>query len=575
MLPWRPLACSAATAAAIAALFSPLPAAAVPAAPPAAPGAPPVPGVPAAAPGVPGALPAAALGAPGAVPDAGSRPIAIGAITLPGQKPGTPTAPATVTPVTGVATTPLLKKVEAGRTAIAAKGEELDKLDEDLNLTRTQLATADQKVVQGQQAVTAAQQEVEAAAATAVRSAAALPPGTLGSGLQDLDSLARLQRGESATQQAAARQLTIVQAAFTAAVAEQQSLRTKVDQLTTDRTKKKAALDKKVAAQQKFEQEHAAEINAADAAQAAQDAQIGADYLAGENAGRGADPRAIAALKIALAQRGDPYVWSEEGPNMFDCSGLVYYSYRSEAAGSFPLARVSKDQYYQTRGKTVDRYSLLPGDLLFFSSSASWTGIHHVAMYAGKGMMVEAPRTGLNVRLTPVRWSRLFSATRIYGSVEGTVEGPALGAPDPETPSNHSPSPQPSSKPPTSPKPSTSSPSPKPSSSSPSPKPSSSSPSPKPSSSSPSPKPSSSSPSPKPSGTPSATSAPPTGDPSPTKSQGQGTSPSNSAPTSGSTKTPTASATSSKAPASSSSTSKPVVSASASKSAEAKQSGNG
>ncbi|MEV8504391.1 NlpC/P60 family protein [Actinoplanes sp. NPDC051475] len=567
------------TAAAIAALFSPLPAAAVPAAPPpAAPGAPPVPGVPAALPGAPGALPGAP-GAPGAVPDAGSRPIAIGAITLPGQKPGTPaTTPAAITPVTGLPTSPLLKKVEAGRTAIAARGEELAKLDEDLNLTRTQLTTADQKIVQTQSAVTAAQQEVEAAAATAVRSAAALPPGTLGSGLHDLDSLARLQRGESATEQAAARQLTIVQAGHTAAVAEQQSLRTKFDQLSAEHTKQKAALDKKVAAQQKFEQEHAAEISTADAAQAAQDAQIGADYLAGENAGRGADRRAIAALKIALAQRGDPYVWSEEGPDMFDCSGLIWFSYHQDAAGGFPLTRVSKDQYYQTRGKTVDRYSLLPGDLLFFSSSASWTGIHHVAMYAGKGMMVEAPRTGLNVRLTPVRWTRLFAATRIYGSVEGTVEGPALGAPDPETPSNHSPTPRPSSKPPTSkpgtptsPKPSSSSPSPKPSSSSPSPKPSSSSPSPKPSSSSPSPKPSSSSSSPS---TP-ATSAPPAGGPSPSKSQGQSNSPSNSAPTSGSTKNPTASATSSKAPATSASTTKPAVSASASKSAEAKQSGNG
>ncbi len=125
-----------------------------------------------------------------------------------------------------------------------------------------------------------------------------------------------------------------------------------------------------------------------------------------------------------MAQRGDPYVWSEEGPNQFDCSGLTYYAYRQ--ATNYPLARVARDQYWQTHANVVDRYSLLPGDLLFFSYSNSWTDIHHVAMYAGHGMMVEAPRTGLDVRLTPVRWTRLFQATRVFGSVDGPVQGPDL-----------------------------------------------------------------------------------------------------------------------------------------------------
>ncbi|UQU64709.1 NlpC/P60 family protein [Couchioplanes caeruleus] len=531
---WRPLAYSAATAAAIAALFNPLPAGASPVAP----GAPVAPAVPVAP-----ALPVAPA-APGSVPDAGSRPVAIGSITLPGQRSTTPTTPPTSSIIgAGAPTNPIMRKIEAGRAAVAAMGEQLAKLDEDLNLTRTQLSTADQKVTQTQTAVTAAQQEVTAAAAASVRNAAALPPGSFGSGLQDLDSLARIQRGDSATEQAAGRQLTIVQSAYAAAVAEQQNLRTTFDRLTIERTAKKTALDKKTAAQQKYEQQHADVIAASDAAEAVQDAQAGAGFLAGENAGRGADPRAIAALRIALAQRGDPYVWSEEGPDWFDCSGLMYYAYRSDAAGNFPLTRVSKDQYYQTRGKTVDRYSLLPGDLLFFSSSTSWTGIHHVAMYAGDGMMVEAPRTGLNVRLVPVRWTRLFAATRIYGSVEGTVEGPHLGSPDPETPSNHtpttSPTPRPSSKPPTKPttpgSPSTSPSKPSTSPSKPSTPPSSPSTSPGTPSTSPSTEP-------KPTTTPPTTSAPPSAAPS----KSQDTSPSGSADSSDGTKSPTASATSSK-----------------------------
>ncbi|MEV4703549.1 NlpC/P60 family protein [Actinoplanes sp. NPDC049316] len=528
---WRPLAYSAATAAAIAALFNPLPASAAPVAP----------GVPV-APAAP-VVPAAPL-APGSVPDAGSRPVALGSITLPGQRPTTPATPPASLIGAGTPTSPVLKKVEAGRAEITAKGEELAKLDEDLNLIRTQLTTADQKVTQTQAAVTAAEQEVTAAAAASVRSAAALPPGSLGTGLQDLDALARIQRGDSATEQAAGRQLTIVQAAYVSAVAEQQALRTTLDRLTTERATKKAALDKKVAAQQKYEAQHAPEINAADAAEAAQDAQVGAGFLAGENAGRGADPRAIAALQVALAQRGDPYVWSEEGPDKFDCSGLMWYAYHQDAAGNFPLTRVSKDQYYQTRGKTVDRYSLLPGDLLFFSSTTSWTGIHHVAMYAGDGMMVEAPRTGLNVRLTPVRWTRLFAATRIYGSIEGTVEGPHLGSPDPETPSHHtpttSPTPKPSSKPPTKPTtPGTPSTSPSKPSTSPS-KPSTSPSKPSTPPSSPSTPPTSPSTEPKPTTTPPSSAPPSSATPS------KDTSPSGSADSSDGTKSPTASATTSK-----------------------------
>src|SRR3954453_21232011 len=111
--------------------------------------------------------------------------------------------------------------------------------------------------------------------------------------------------------------------------------------------------------------------------------------------------------------------------------------------------RVSRDQYYQTRNKVVDRYSLLPGDLLFFSSTNSWTGIHHVAMYAGEGMMVEAPRTGLDVRLVPVRWTRLFQATRFFGSVEGSTNAPdpdsvAPSPTPPPTPSKTTKTPKPS-----------------------------------------------------------------------------------------------------------------------------------
>ena len=421
---WRPLVYSAAATAAIALLFSPVPALAAPNVP-AAPAAP-------------------------AVPDAGSRPIPLGTLTMPGQA----ATPATTTPTTttpGVVTTsPLVAKIEKQRADVAALGDKLIKLGEDRDLARQQLATADQKVAATQTALALAQQAVTAAAADAMRDAAALPPGTIGSSLQDLDALAAMQRGESPGEEAAARQMAIAQAAQQAALAEQATASANATALSGQYEALNADLTKKQAELQKLEKKNADALSAAEAAENAEDAQLGAKYLAGANAGRGADVRAIAALKFALSQRGDPYVWSEEGPNQWDCSGLMYGAYRSDAAGNFPLARVSRDQYWQTRNKVVDRYSLLPGDLLFFSSTSSWTGIHHVAMYAGDGMMVEAPRTGLNVRLTPVRWSRLFQATRVYGSVDGPTEGPELGSPDPDpTTPSPTPTPSPTSKPPT------------------------------------------------------------------------------------------------------------------------------
>jgi cell wall-associated NlpC family hydrolase len=418
---WQPLAYSAVTAAAIATLFNPLPASATP---PAAPLAP-------------------------AVPDSGSRPLTQGALVLPGQPAGTTPTTTSPTSIPGIALTPIMAKVQKGRDELTALGERLTKAKEEVDLTTQQVATAQQKVAQSATAVAQAKTEVANAAVTAVHDAAAMPPGDIGSGLSDLDSLARINRGDSATQQAAGRQLRIAEDAYNGALAEQQAAQALLTKFSAASGKLQKEVDKKSAAQLKLEQKNAAAIAASDSAQAAQDAQVGAGYLAGENAGRGADPRALAALRFALAQRGDPYVWSEEGPDAYDCSGLMWAAYHSPGAGDFPLTRVSRDQYYQTRARVVDRYSLLPGDLLFFSSSSSWQQIHHVAMYAGQGMMVEAPRTGLNVRLVPVRWTMLFGATRIYGSIEGAVGGPNLGAPDPERPSDHRPTTKPTTTKPT------------------------------------------------------------------------------------------------------------------------------
>jgi gamma-D-glutamyl-L-lysine dipeptidyl-peptidase len=68
-------------------------------------------------------------------------------------------------------------------------------------------------------------------------------------------------------------------------------------------------------------------------------------------------------------------------------------------------------------GTPVDRSLLQPGDLLFFSSSADQRSIHHVSMYIGNGMMIQAPATGRTVETVPVdtpSYARQFWGARRY-----------------------------------------------------------------------------------------------------------------------------------------------------------------
>ena len=97
---------------------------------------------------------------------------------------------------------------------------------------------------------------------------------------------------------------------------------------------------------------------------------------------------------VALAEKqiGKPYVWGAEGPDSFDCSGLVYYVYK-EAVG-INLPRVSRDQY--NVGTYVSKENLKPGDLVFSSTNDAGT-ITHVGIYVGDNKMIHSPNSGKNV----------------------------------------------------------------------------------------------------------------------------------------------------------------------------------
>lgn len=100
--------------------------------------------------------------------------------------------------------------------------------------------------------------------------------------------------------------------------------------------------------------------------------------------GGGGGDRASTAVRVAMDQLGKPYVWAADGPNSFDCSGLMMYAW---ARAGVSLPHSSRAQYEQ--GRHVGRSELQPGDLVFFGSP-----IHHVGMYIGGGSYVAAPQTG-------------------------------------------------------------------------------------------------------------------------------------------------------------------------------------
>jgi cell wall-associated NlpC family hydrolase len=87
-----------------------------------------------------------------------------------------------------------------------------------------------------------------------------------------------------------------------------------------------------------------------------------------------------------------PYVWGNEGPNSFDCSGLVFAAYRSAGLDYTQWDRVNSRIYYSWT-KRVPLSELVPGDLIFYSYKANISTIHHITIYAGNGMMWEAHNT--------------------------------------------------------------------------------------------------------------------------------------------------------------------------------------
>jgi cell wall-associated NlpC family hydrolase len=111
-------------------------------------------------------------------------------------------------------------------------------------------------------------------------------------------------------------------------------------------------------------------------------------------------PAAATAVNAALSVVGHPYLWGGAGPDRFDCSGLVLWSW---AKAGLSLPHWTGDQVHL--GWPVPLGQLVPGDLLFMWQPGAKGGPpDHVAMYIGNHLIVQAPHVGGFVEVSSMWW---------------------------------------------------------------------------------------------------------------------------------------------------------------------------
>ncbi|WP_047871736.1 C40 family peptidase [Nocardiopsis sp. RV163] len=112
------------------------------------------------------------------------------------------------------------------------------------------------------------------------------------------------------------------------------------------------------------------------------------------------------AISAAESKKGTPYRWGGTGPNGFDCSGLVQWAYKQAGV---ELPRIAHDQV--GAGSRVSYSRARRGDILYWADSGGYA--YHVAIYLGRGRMIDAPNSGDHVRERDVHKHGLAGAVRL------------------------------------------------------------------------------------------------------------------------------------------------------------------
>lgn len=360
---------------------------------------------------------------PDQVPDTGQRPVPAGDLPLPDGSFAQPPDPSQT--VSG----PLAAEIAELELQVQQLTAELQTIEPEVGPAEADLSEADQQWRTASQELEDAQRSLDELVGDSYRGAAALPPDLYIPELRGLSAHAPVPVEAPLGVAAAARNLLAARAAeqdasqlFEAALGTEQELSRRQAQIEARLDRLQPRLERLRArnAELLAEAERAREAAAQD-----QDFPI-TEPVAGFRAG--AD--AVRAVRFAMRQLGKPYLWGAEGPDRYDCSGLMWDAYRSVG---HTLPRVAADQYWGTRTRlvatsaAVAQQGLLPGDLVFFASGPSWQSIHHVGMYVGNGFMVHAPNRNEVVKVSPVWWTRFFAATRVVPAIPAPGGDPGSG----------------------------------------------------------------------------------------------------------------------------------------------------
>ncbi|MEV7024698.1 NlpC/P60 family protein [Kitasatospora sp. NPDC093558] len=146
-------------------------------------------------------------------------------------------------------------------------------------------------------------------------------------------------------------------------------------------------------------------------------------FLASGALGQGERTPSLAgrsAVAFALAQLGKPYLWGGVGPDSYDCSGLTSQAWLH--AGK-PIPRTSQEQWAELPHVALNQ--IRPGDLIVYFQGAT-----HVAMYIGGGLIVQAPRPGAVIKVSPIGSMPILGAVRPDPSGAADDAGGAWKVPD-------------------------------------------------------------------------------------------------------------------------------------------------
>lgn len=130
--------------------------------------------------------------------------------------------------------------------------------------------------------------------------------------------------------------------------------------------------------------------------------------------------QADAVVAAARSRIGDPYAWGAAGPDSFDCSGLIYWSYQQVG---ITIPRTSYDQ--AADGQPVTRDQLQPGDIIIYYPDQS-----HCGLYSGGGNVIHASTYGVPVAEVPLDNAGPYNQARRYLQEQPPVTSTTLFGPD-------------------------------------------------------------------------------------------------------------------------------------------------